>query len=317
MLIENRLDQRYRVFSLLGIPVYVSLWAILIAAFFALQAAVSRRPELLAWLLLLALVILLHELGHALAARRFGQHILGITLHLFGGLMEHAGPLTRRQSILVALAGPAVNLALLLPALALRAALSPQGFAGWLVDSILWLNLALLLFNLLPVYPLDGGQAFRALLYRRRGAARARLASAVVSLIVLAGAAAYALIEGYDALALMLLGLLAVINIQELRLALFERSLERPAGAARTFRPLARARRWIARRAGEPSFESLLRRAEEAGFEALSPDERRRLVGRRAELDLRLQTRGPDSLSESEQELLFRLEAVLHGRVLQ
>ncbi len=317
MLSENRLDSRYRVLTLFGIPVYLSLWAILIAAFFGLQALMGRQPELLLWLLLLTLIILLHELGHALVARRFGQHILGITLHLFGGLMEHAGPLSRRQSIVVALAGPAVNLVLLIPALLLRAVLDPNSFAGWLATALFWLNLVLLLFNLLPVYPLDGGQAFRAILYQRLGAARARLISAVTSLAVLVGAAVYAILSDFGALSLMLLGLLAVINIQELRLALLERRLSRPAGNARTFRPLARARRWIARRAAAPSFDVLLRRAEQAGIEALSPDERRVLVGRRAELDLRLQAHGAESLNEAEQELLFRLEAVLHGRVLQ
>lgn len=317
MLSENRLDNRYRVLTLFGIPVYLSLWAILIAAFFALQALMDRQPKLLLWLLLLTLIILLHELGHALVARHFGQHILGITLHLFGGLMEHAGPLSRRQSIAVALAGPAVNLVLLIPALLLRNAFDPTRFAGWLIHALFWLNLVLLVFNLLPVYPLDGGQAFRAILYQRLGAARARLISASLSLAVLVGAAVVVILLGFGVLSIMLLGLLSVINIQELRLALLERRLSRPSGAGRVFRPLARARRWIARRAAAPSFDALLRRAEQAGLEALSPDERRVLVGRRAELDLRLQAHGAESLNEAEQELLFRLEAVLHGRVLQ
>ncbi len=113
----------------------------------------------------LALSVILHELGHALAARRYGIGTHHITLYPMGGVAAiEEMPEDPDQEMVIALAGPAVNFAL-------------AAVAGWV-----WLltsspfamvfvisNLGMGAFNLLPAYPMDGGRVLRALLARRMG----------------------------------------------------------------------------------------------------------------------------------------------------
>ena len=113
--------------------------------------------------------LLLHEVGHALQARRERMEIDGITLWLFGGVAAFRGDFPSALAELrIALAGPLVTAALTL-GFALVAALSlpdaVDGVATWLAV----INLALLVFNLLPALPLDGGRVLHAVLWRWRG----------------------------------------------------------------------------------------------------------------------------------------------------
>jgi Zn-dependent protease len=126
--------------------------------------------------------ILLHELGHAVQARRDEVEIEGITLWVFGGVAKFAGRIPSAGAELrIALAGPLVSLVLGLffSGLALVAGLprAVDGVAAWLG----YINLALLVFNLLPGFPLDGGRVLRAILWHRSGdLARATRAAAAV-----------------------------------------------------------------------------------------------------------------------------------------
>jgi Zn-dependent protease len=113
--------------------------------------------------------VLLHELGHAFQARREGMEIDGITLWLFGGVARFKGMFPSAGAELrIAIAGPAVSLALgfLFVALAgfMSLPTSVDGVAAWLGFT----NLILLVFNLLPALPLDGGRVLRALLWGAR-----------------------------------------------------------------------------------------------------------------------------------------------------
>ena len=142
--------------------------------------------------------LLLHELGHALQARREGVEIEGITLWLFGGVASFKGMFPSAGAELrIALAGPAVSLVLgglfFAVAAALHQPVAVDGVAAWLG----YINLLLLAFNMLPALPLDGGRVFRALLWRSKGDfARATRAAAAVG-------------RGF-AYAMIALGLLAV-----------------------------------------------------------------------------------------------------------
>ena len=129
--------------------------------------------------------LILHELGHALVARRLGIPIAGIDLWFFGGLSQmRREPQSAREELEIAAAGPAVTL--LLFGLCLAAAtvlasgrtvtdvvLSREGFSttpalaliGWLG----FINAALLVFNIVPAFPLDGGRIARALIWWRTG----------------------------------------------------------------------------------------------------------------------------------------------------
>ena len=117
--------------------------------------------------------VILHELGHALAARSLGIRTLDVTLYPIGGIarLEHM-PREPKHELFIACAGPAVNLfialGLLITALFSRTPVHP----GLTLDtpmlvSLAWMNLALFGFNLLPAFPMDGGRVLRALLATR------------------------------------------------------------------------------------------------------------------------------------------------------
>jgi Zn-dependent protease/CBS domain-containing protein len=116
------------------------------------------------------LSILLHEFGHALQARREGIEIDGITLWLFGGVARFKGSFrSAGAEFRVAIAGPLVSLALgglfVLIALINGLPSAVDGVASWLG----YINITLLVFNLIPAQPLDGGRVLHAALWRARG----------------------------------------------------------------------------------------------------------------------------------------------------
>ncbi|MDX6535554.1 MAG: hypothetical protein QOF68_3298 [Gaiellales bacterium] len=112
--------------------------------------------------------VLLHELGHALVAKREGVRIEGITLWLFGGVAKIDGDVpSAGAEFRITVAGPLVT-AVLAAAFWLSAGLWPDDSAGHQV--LLWLgyvNTTLLVFNLIPAIPLDGGRVLRAALWAR------------------------------------------------------------------------------------------------------------------------------------------------------
>lgn len=131
-----------------------------------------------------SLAIALHELGHALVARRFGIDVIGIDLWVLGGFTHLSRePQRPREELLIAIAGPLVNLVLAGMALGLTALALPSDLT--LGDALTgtetteplvvlgaWLaliNAGLLLFNLLPGYPLDGGRIAQALIWGATG----------------------------------------------------------------------------------------------------------------------------------------------------
>jgi Zn-dependent protease/predicted transcriptional regulator len=114
--------------------------------------------------------LVMHEFGHALQARREGMEIEGITLWLFGGVAKFKGMFpSAGAEFRIAVAGPLVSLALgVLFVLVAWLAATPEAVdavAAWLG----YINLTLLVFNLLPALPLDGGRVLRSLLWRARG----------------------------------------------------------------------------------------------------------------------------------------------------
>ena len=114
--------------------------------------------------------LLLHELGHAFEARREGMEIEGITLWLFGGVAKFKGMFpSAGAEFRIAVAGPLVSLLLGLLFLAVAFAVGRprevDGVAAWLG----YINLTLLVFNLLPALPLDGGRVLRSALWQARG----------------------------------------------------------------------------------------------------------------------------------------------------
>jgi Zn-dependent protease/CBS domain-containing protein len=183
-----------------GIDVYVHVTFLLLLAWFGYAAwvqtgSVAGVVNALTLILLLFLCVLLHEYGHALTARRFGIGTRHITLLPIGGLaLLEAMPKDPRQEILVALAGPAVNLviaALVYALLGLTSrpgavfAIDPAGTG--LLQGLLMANLLLAIFNLLPAFPMDGGRVLRAVLAMRMDRVRATRLAARVGQVLAVG----------------------------------------------------------------------------------------------------------------------------------
>ena len=174
-----------RIGRLAGIPIGVQpLWLIVVvliawslgAAYYPDQApGVSAAGDyalgLLSALLLFA-SILLHELGHAIVARRHGVEIEEIDLWLLGGVARMKGyPKTAGDELRFALAGPAVTLAIAAAfgAVALALPSSTPAALQAVIEYQAFVNAAILVFNLLPAFPLDGGRVARALIWGRIG----------------------------------------------------------------------------------------------------------------------------------------------------
>ncbi len=124
--------------------------------------------------------VILHELGHALVARKLGVGVSGIELHFFGGIAKLTShPKSPKDEAIIAAAGPAVSFVLAGIGYLLYAATGLGGLA--LVGGV---NLVIALFNLLPALPMDGGRIFRALLSLRLGHRRATEVSVKISRVV-------------------------------------------------------------------------------------------------------------------------------------
>lgn len=129
--------------------------------------------------------VILHELGHALAARRNGLSVAGIDLWAFGGLTRMRElPSTPGAQLQIALAGPLVTLAVIVLCSLAAGAAAPQGHFAEVITGtaevratplLVWLtwvaavNVFVLVFNLIPAFPLDGGQIAQALIWWRTG----------------------------------------------------------------------------------------------------------------------------------------------------
>ncbi len=176
-----------------GIGIYVHVTFLLLVVWVAVGAYASKGSfsdvvSSVLFLIPLFAIIVLHELGHALTAQRFGIQTRNITLYPIGGVARlERMPDDPRQELLVALAGPAVNvvLAILLYAILLLGGhveswTDLRWMSGNLLLNLFWINVVLAGFNLLPAFPMDGGRVLRALLASRMDAVRATQIAATV-----------------------------------------------------------------------------------------------------------------------------------------
>ena len=175
---------RLRIARIAGIPVFISPWWLLIVALFTWSLGRSYYPSVihgigsreayalgLASVLLLFASILAHEFGHAIVARRRGVQVDEIDLWLLGGVSRMGSqPQNAADEHSYALAGPLVTAAIAAVFGALAAILGPSHTAlSALVVYQFEANSLLLVFNLIPAFPLDGGRILRAWLWGRRG----------------------------------------------------------------------------------------------------------------------------------------------------
>ena len=163
---------------LFGIPVYISPYWFVIAGVFILIYANQLASTLhgstrfivaAAFVVLLYVSVLIHELSHSLVARGYGLPVRRILLYPLGGFSEiEREPPTPGREFAVSAAGPALSLVLAAGGYGLMHVVS-AGIAGTLVRQLMWANLVVGIFNLLPGLPLDGGRMLRAVIWKLTG----------------------------------------------------------------------------------------------------------------------------------------------------
>lgn len=168
--------QSWRVGRFLGIDLFVHPTFWLLPLFVLLSGSPGGSDQTAFELLVLFAAfgcVALHEYGHAVAARGFGVRTRDITLYPLGGVASlERIPDRPVAELVVALAGPAVNVVIGLglgAALVLDPGVLPRAFVG----QLLMVNAGLVLFNLIPAFPMDGGRVLRALLAGPLGRVRA------------------------------------------------------------------------------------------------------------------------------------------------
>jgi Zn-dependent protease len=182
-------------FRLAGIDVFLH-WSWFVVALFEIQGR-NRSYSSLTWNLLeyLALfaIVLMHEFGHALACRQVGGVANRIVLWPLGGVAYVDPPPRPGATLWSIAAGPLVNVALLPVLYGLQQTSRSLGWAQTMPNfhTLLWvvwsINVLLLAFNILPIYPLDGGQILRSLLWFLLGRARSLMVATILGFFGIAG----------------------------------------------------------------------------------------------------------------------------------
>src|SRR6202453_5400374 len=188
-------------FRLAGVDLFLH-WSWFIVAAYEIQSRQGRYSSVF-WNILeylaLFLIVLMHEFGHALACRQTGGTANQIVLWPLGGVAYVNPPQRPGATLWSIAAGPLVNVALL-PILI--AAVGMSRSLGWaqampdvyqLLRAVLWIDVSLLIFNILPIYPLDGGQILRSLLWFMMGRARSLMVATILGMVEIVGFFALAL----------------------------------------------------------------------------------------------------------------------------
>lgn len=192
-----------RLFRFRGIDVFLH-WSWFLIAIFEVNggfnAYSSKMWNLLEYLALFG-IVLLHEFGHALACRQVGGNANRIVLWPLGGVAYVDPPQRPGATLWSIAAGPLVNVALAPIFLLLFFAARSAGWANTAPDvyrflsAVLWTDIGLFVFNMLPIYPLDGGQILRSLLWFVMGRARSLIVATVIGFIGVAGFIGLALLR--------------------------------------------------------------------------------------------------------------------------
>ena len=182
-------------FRLAGVDLFLH-WSWFVVAAFEIQSRKGRYASIV-WnvmeYLALFLIVLMHEFGHALACRQTGGTANQIVLWPLGGVAYVNPPQRPGATLWSIAAGPLVNVVLFPILFAAVVLTRSMGWAHTMPDAylllraIMWIDVSLLVFNLLPIYPLDGGQILRSLLWFVLGRARSLMVATALGLLGIVG----------------------------------------------------------------------------------------------------------------------------------
>ena len=187
-----------RLFRLWGVNVFLH-WSWFVIAYLEVEwrgrAFSSPIYNIIEYLALFG-IVLMHEFGHAMACRQVGGQADRIVLWPLGGVAYVAPPQRPGAQLWSIAAGPLVNV-VLIPILFVIGILQAQSGVGGsdlrtLLGMLLTINIVLLIFNLLPIFPLDGGQILRSLLWFKFGRGKSLKIATIIGFIGVAGLAVYA-----------------------------------------------------------------------------------------------------------------------------
>jgi len=186
----------YRLATVAGIQVRIHLTFLLLLGFYAWIYYTEGGPKAavdgVAFTLLIFLCVLLHEFGHAFAAKAFGIRTPDITLLPIGGVARlERMPANPWQELVIAIAGPAVNVLIAVVVFLIIGGVLPiheflliDSASGSLLAKLLFVNVLLVAFNLIPAFPMDGGRMLRALLATQMRYAAATQVAARVGQVI-------------------------------------------------------------------------------------------------------------------------------------
>lgn len=208
----------WKILNIFGIPVYVEpAFLAFIALIFFINSEGDRVniPETGILCFVIFISILVHELGHALVSKMLGCDSIRIALVMFGGYATHS-PTTRGKSLAISLAGPAFGFGLGIAALAFSAwggpllNLGPDNAMNYVIVALIFINFFWSIFNLIPIHPLDGGQALFHTLSHFVDTNAAMLWVARVSVVLCAGLIGLALL--FQQIFIAFFGVMFLVN---------------------------------------------------------------------------------------------------------
>lgn len=157
----------FKLFNFQGTPVYLSPWFFILFLIFSLPVTIG-----------IFISVLLHEIGHTWMANRKGYNVKAIVIDLLYGSAEIDSNMHDRDSIPIVAAGPITTLLL-----AVISYILFQFIDNTFLNSLYTINLYLFVFNILPIYPLDGGLIVRSFANLSRNRQKARIISSIISLL--------------------------------------------------------------------------------------------------------------------------------------
>jgi stage IV sporulation protein FB len=193
------MKQSIKLFNFQGAPVSLSIWFFLLFLMFPITMVFA-----------VFFSVLIHELAHAWMANKKGYQVYGVTIDMISGAASIDANMHERDSIPITAAGPISTLILCLGALILQPIIPHQ-----FVDDMFKINLFLFLFNILPIYPMDGGQIVRSFANLSNNRYRNRRLASWISLIFSGLVLAFA-IYTWSIIMALIAGYFGYLSLKEL-----------------------------------------------------------------------------------------------------